>query len=148
MATRRGRWNPQKPGACFVSYRGTMHAMTLAMNTTETTGYESAPSTTTTMNTPLKITSRARNLGLGSTSEVIRHRLGVLAVKEVDSPDVTGGLATIERELHRIHRAYGDSTHYRVRLFVAGRPVLCPNGLGLALAELREFGETVVSVKG
>ena len=90
----------------------------------------------------LKVTARCRSLGYGWTTQPMRDRF---AIVPVTAPDVTGGLRTVEaaREDHR--RATSGGVWSSAALFVGGRKVR--SDIGQALAELREFGETIVYVE-
>lgn len=95
----------------------------------------------------VKITTRCRCLGIGSTSHVERgapNSFGdrPLQIASVGGPDVVGGLASIEREYARIKRIYSGGTRHKVELYVDGRRVSHWQGIGHALMELREFGAT------
>ncbi len=94
----------------------------------------------------IKITTRARNLGYGSTSQVVRGTHGGLAIDSVDAPDVVGGLRSIEaaRDDARRKNAGHD---WREALFL-GDKIIASNksDVGEILASLREFGWTTVTI--
>ena len=89
----------------------------------------------------IKITSRCRSLGYGWTTQPMRDRA---AIMPVTTPDVTGGLRTVEAAREEHIRATSGGVWSNAALFVAGRRIR--SGISLALAELREFGETIVYV--
>lgn len=92
----------------------------------------------------VKITTRARNLGFGSDSTPTGRGT---EIRDVERPDVVGGLRTIEAECARVQRVYSGGTHYRIALFVGDKRVYADKtDTLLAIAELREFGETIVTL--
>jgi len=94
----------------------------------------------------IKITTRARNLGYGSTSQVVRAKHGGLAIDTVDSPDVVGGLRSIEAARSKAMR--NNSGHdWREALFLGDKIIADRKvDVGEILASLREFGWTTVTI--
>ncbi len=94
----------------------------------------------------IKITTRARNLGYGSTSQVVRAKHGGLAIDSVDSPDVVGGLRSIEAARSKAMR--NNSGHdWREALFLGNKIIADrKDDVGMILASLREFGWTTVTI--
>lgn len=94
----------------------------------------------------IKITTRARNLGYGSTSQVVRAKHGGLAIDTVDSPDVVGGLRSIETARDDARRK--NSGHdWREALFLGDKIIADrKDDVGMILASLREFGWTTVTI--
>lgn len=94
----------------------------------------------------IKITTRARNLGYGSTSQVVRAPRGGLAIDTVDSPDVVGGLRSIEAARSKARR--NNSGHdWREALFLGDKIIADrKDDVGMILASLREFGWTTVTI--
>lgn len=94
----------------------------------------------------IKITTRARNLGYGSTSQVVRAKHGGLAIDTVDAPDVVGGLRSIEDARSKAMR--NNSGHdWREALFLGGKLIADRKvDVGEILASLREFGWTTVTI--
>lgn len=96
-----------------------------------------------------KLTTRVRNLGYGSTSQPVQRRNGQrswLEIESVDSPDVVGGLASIEAERARATRV--NSGHdWREALFLGGNLIVDrKDDVGEILASLREHGEAIVTI--
>lgn len=96
--------------------------------------------------TTIKITTRARNLGYGSTSQVVRAKHGGLAIDSVDAPDVVGGLRSIEAARSKAMR--NNSGHdWREALFLGDKIIADRKvDVGEILANLREFGWTTVTI--
>lgn len=100
------------------------------------------------MSTTTTITTRARNLGYSSTSQPTND--GRIAVPT--SPDVVGGLRTVEAEIERDRRIYGNremgsgdcGTFWRAAMFVGGARVL--ESVSDVLDELRRDGFAVVTL--
>ena len=90
----------------------------------------------------VKITTRARNLGYGWTTQPMRDRAEIV---DVTAPDVVGGLRTVEQERAKHLRATSGGVWSNAALFVGGRRVR--DDISTALAELREFGEALVYVE-
>lgn len=82
--------------------------------------------TTTAAARTFTITRRARNLGIGSTSQPVQRRMPNgstrLEIESVDKPDVVGTLREVSAEYARVRRV--NSGHdYNVQFFVGGVPV-------------------------
>lgn len=92
------------------------------------------------------ITTRNRNLGYGSTSEPAPR--GPARIKAVETPDVVGGLATVERAFDADRRRYSGGTWWNKALFVGGKRVIFNRlSLGDVIAELRTSGSCAVEVE-
>ena len=94
----------------------------------------------------IKLTTRARNFGYGSTSQVVRAPRGGLAIDTVDSPDAVGGLRSIEAARSKAMRK--NSGHdWREALFLAGTLITDrKDDIGEILASLRDHGEAIVTI--
>lgn len=94
----------------------------------------------------IKVTTRARNLGYGWTSAAVRDPRGGMRIARVDAPDVVGGLRTVERERDRALRNVSGGTHWAEALFLGDRCIARGGDVREALADLRDFGEALVTV--
>lgn len=78
---------------------------------------------TTAADRTFTITRRARNLGIGSTSQPVQRRLpngsSFLEIESVDSPDVVGTLREVSAEYDRVRRI-NSGNDYNVQFFVGG----------------------------
>lgn len=89
----------------------------------------------------VKITTRCRSLGYGWTTQPMRDRA---AIVPVTTPDVTGGLRTVEAARAEHQRAVSGGTWSNAALFVGGRRVR--DDISQVLAELRQSGEALAYV--
>lgn len=90
--------------------------------------------TTDTLPTTLKITTRCRALGLGSS---------ITPGEAITAPSVVGDLDLVEAEYDRVRDVHAYEP-FRMQLFLRGRPVTHPESIGWALYELRRYGQTEV----
>lgn len=96
--------------------------------------------------TTAKITTRTRSLGYGWTTQPERDRA---AIVQVNAPDVVGGLRTVEAERTKHARAVSGGAWSNAALFLGSKRVVTAGGWEISqiLAELRQFGETTVTIE-
>jgi len=78
--------------------------------------------TETETQTEVTISARSRNLGYGWRTDA-EQTSGGLRVRSTTAPDVTGGLATVEREMASRHRVTSPGGYYTEALFVGSARV-------------------------
>lgn len=95
--------------------------------------------------TTAKITTRTRSLGYGWTTQPERNRA---AIVEVTAPDVVGGLRAVEAERTKHLRAVSGGAWSNAALFLGGKRVVAAGWeISQILAEVRQFGETTVTIE-
>lgn len=97
--------------------------------------------------TTAKITTRTRSLGYGWTTKPATCDRAAIA--QVTAPDVVGGLRTVEAERTKHARAVSGGTWSNAALFLGSKRVVTAGGWEISqiLAELRQFGETTVTIE-